>query len=401
MRQAHFLALAVVAAASLGCGDGAQPPTAPSAASAAFTTSALSFSQISAGAAHTCGVTTSHEAYCWGQDTKERLGNGPDAGGGPTPSPVVGGLPFRQVSAGTYHTCGVTVTDEPYCWGFNASGQLGTGDDRNSPVPVFGDFGRLFSTISAGQQHTCGSDFLMCWGNNDYAQLGLGDKLSRSAPEFIDFFVRLGLTPGQVSAGGYHTCVVTVEDTAWCWGRNYRGVLGTGDVLGHRRPVQVVGGHPFSQISAGIWHTCGVTTAGEAYCWGWNAYGQLGNGTGVNSRVPTPVAGGLRFKTVTAGSEHTCGVTTDDRAYCWGHNQYGQLGIGRRADRNRPVPVAGGLRFTDISAGASDAGPRYGFHTCGVTADHVAYCWGANHFGQLGNPVEGFSRVPVAVGEPT
>src|SRR3954454_13399858 len=62
-------------------------------------------------------------------------------------------------------------------------------------------------------------------------------------------------------------------------------------------------------------------------------------------------ATGLAFYQVSAGESHTCGVTTDNRAYCWGSNLGGQLGDGTTTDRLTPAPVAGGFRFHQISAG--------------------------------------------------
>src|SRR5918911_1014143 len=76
----------------------------------------------------------------------------------------------------------------------------------------------------------------------------------------------------------------------------------------------------FRQVSAGEDHTCGVTTENRAYCWGRNVFGELGDGTHNIHLTPVAVAGGLRFAHVSAGSHHTCGVTTDDRAFCWGWN---------------------------------------------------------------------------------
>jgi alpha-tubulin suppressor-like RCC1 family protein len=39
----------------------------------------------------------------------------------------------------------------------------------------------------------------------------------------------------------------------------------------------------------------------------------------------------------------TCGKTYADLAYCWGANGYGQIGDGTSDDRLRPVAVAGPL----------------------------------------------------------
>jgi alpha-tubulin suppressor-like RCC1 family protein len=97
-------------------------------------------------------------------------------------------------------------------------------------------------------------------------------------------------------------------------------------------------------MSPGGTHTCGVTTAGVAYCWGWNFYGEVGDGTTTLRRTPVAVAGGLLFRFSPGSSSlsgvHSCGVTTDDVAYCWGYNFYGQLGDGSTTDRSTPSAVA-------------------------------------------------------------
>src|SRR5204863_405896 len=85
------------------------------------------FIAISAGgfdAGYTCGVNTSGTAYCWGEGGHGELGNGSN-GSSLVPVAASGGLKFSAVDAGwRYHTCGLTTTGAAYCWGFNVWGQL-------------------------------------------------------------------------------------------------------------------------------------------------------------------------------------------------------------------------------------------------------------------------------------
>ena len=151
-----------------------------------------------------------------------------------------------------------------------------------------------------------------------------------------------------------------------------------------------MGGRTFAQISAGGGHTCAVTAAGAAWCWGANSHHELGAGLEDSTvTAPAPVSGGLTLRLVAAGGAHTCGLTTDSLAYCWGKNDVGQLGDSSTTERAAPVAVHGGMHFQSLSAGAS--------HTCGITADLVVYCWGDETRGQLGRDYPQSSSIPVRV----
>jgi alpha-tubulin suppressor-like RCC1 family protein len=308
----------------------------------------LTFIAVSPGYNHSCGLTTGGAAYCWGYNSNGQLGDGTRTTR-LSPVPVSGGLTFAAVSAGAQHTCGVTTGGAAYCWGSNYSGELGastsetcpptSGNCSTTPLAVSG--GLTFAAVSAGTFHTCGlttGGGAYCWGGNSAGELGDGTTTTRGRPAPVAG----GLTFAAVSAGVGHSCGLTTGGAAYCWGDNTEGGLGDGTTTRRLSPVLVAGGLTFAEVRAGGAVTCGVTTGGGAYCWGENGFGQLGDGTTVSYRVsPVPVSGGLSFAAVSAGTYHTCGVTTGGAGYCWGSNYTGQLGDGTTTYRSSsPVRVA-------------------------------------------------------------
>jgi len=255
---------------------------------------------------------------------------------------VAGGHRFRQLRASYRHTCGVTTSYRAICWGRNAEGELGDGTTTPRLKPVWVKGGHSFNHVRAGASHTCGlstAGRVYCWGWNDFGQLGDGTTTRRLVPRAV----LGGLSFREMSSGAASTCGVTMGGQPYCWGRNQYGELGDGTTIQRLRPRAVAtGGVPFDHVTLGVFHACGVTTGDRAYCWGWNFYGQLGDGTNTNRTTPVPVTSELRFSAVNVGvvGTHTCGMTTSRVVYCWGRNGSGNLGDGTQIERRTPVRVA-------------------------------------------------------------
>jgi alpha-tubulin suppressor-like RCC1 family protein len=358
MKPRFASVLAPLLLAALGCQGEPTAPSEPTPRMPERRTSAtvpLTFRQVSAGSFFSCGVTTDNQAYCWGYNANGQLGQGANDGPeqcvgavGPfacstRPVLVTGGHQFLQVSAGSFHACAVTTENEAFCWGDNIDGTLGDGTDEPRYAPV---------AVMGGHQFR------------------------------------------EVRAGLFHTCGLTMDDQAYCWGANDFGQLGDGSTIQHLEPVAVVGGLTFRQLSTsiGIWDfTCGVTSGdNQAFCWGSNRFGQLGVGSNVIRRVrPSPVVGGWKFVQVEAGYHHVCGVTIANRALCWGDGTEAVLGNGRTYLSFWPRQVDGGLSFAQVTAGITQS--------CGITTDQQAYCWGLNTYGDVGDGSTSPALTPVAV----
>jgi len=135
------------------------------------------FDTVSAGFGHTCALSLGR-ALCWGRNDRGQLGtaqaddrcDGIACNVTPARVSTADGLvsmTFTSISAGGDHTCGI-AGGVAYCWGSNQYGQLGlplSVQRSNRPIAV-PSVERLVS-IQAKGIRTCGrtpTGREMCWG---------------------------------------------------------------------------------------------------------------------------------------------------------------------------------------------------------------------------------------------
>jgi alpha-tubulin suppressor-like RCC1 family protein len=332
-------------------------------------------------------------SYGWGINSFGPLGDGTTTSKS-SPVTVIGGINnWAQVSGGYRHSLGVTVSGIAYAWGSNNSGRSGDGTttDRSSPVTVVGGITN-WSQLAAGNGHSLGvtsTGIAYAWGNNSNGRLGDGTDIARSSPVTVIG----GITNwSQLAAGATHSLGLTSTGIAYAWGNNYQGLLGDGTTTTRSSPVTVVGGITnWRQLSLTNNHSLGVTATGIAYGWGRNQYGRLGDGTTTTRSSPVTVVGGItNWSQVSAGGQHSLGLTSTGIVYGWGANAAGQLGDNTTNSKISPVTVVGGItNWSQLAAG--------GYHSLCLTNSGIAYAWGTNGVGQLGDGTTLAKSSPVSV----
>jgi len=247
--------------------------------------------------------------------------------------------------------------------------------------------------ISAGGYHTClitSSGRIKCWGRNNFGQLGDNTLDNRSMPVDVQDSATIA---SIITAGNSHTCIIGSAGFPYCWGYNGYGQLGI-DLGAYfsATPVGVNGlFNDVYTIKAGGYHSCARMDDHGVKCWGWNNYGQLGDNSATTSYIAHDVDGltsGVDW--IALGENHSCALLSGGSVKCWGRNAHGQLGDGTLQSRVTPVQVSGltsGVAW--IAAGA--------YHTCAYMVNGTVRCWGFNASGQLGDGTTTNRRTPVQV----
>ena len=374
-------------------------------------------SQVESGTDHTCAVAAG-AAWCWGDDTGGKVGNGPSTSSAIASRVVditgTGQLTgVAQITAGGSHSCARLTSGQVRCWGGNNAFQLGNGTTTPSehPVIVLNQAGNGPLTgvrqVTAGQAHTCAlleTGGVLCWGGGPGGQLGNGPTTSAALP--VPVLTSTGVLTGvsQISSSSGHTCARRTDRTVRCWGANEVGRIGDGSITDRRKAATVLavsGPGPLTNvvhISAGARHSCAVLANGQARCWGQNDFRELGTGPGGPAVALRPVVVRSRdrgrppldrIRTITAGTFHTCALLRGGQVRCFGIDDDGESGDGVRTGRIGPVPVLSARGLYDPATPGNLTGVAQvsagGNQVCTRRNDGRAHCWGSNDVGQVGS----------------
>lgn len=203
---------------------------------------------VSLGDVSSCALFADGSVKCWGRNSSGQLGTGDTTDAlSPTLVPTLAsGVVAISVGENNVlgglasHACALLADGSVKCWGDNSAGQIGDGTtlQRLVPTAVVGLPAPAVG-ISAGAKHTCAvldTGAVFCWGLNASQQLGDGTVNPRSQPTQV-----IGLTSGMaaVAAGSFHTCAMTTTSDVKCWGDNVYGQIGDGTNIARPQPRDV------------------------------------------------------------------------------------------------------------------------------------------------------------------
>ncbi|WP_158542252.1 hypothetical protein [Lujinxingia litoralis] len=327
-----------------------------------------------------CAVLNNGEPYCWGQNATGNIGFLPNIElYDPTRVPEVPALSHVEMSP--YGVCGLSTTEELWCWGVNVHGQLGHGvkSRHAEPAKVIGE--HRWQAVELSDDTTCGLDTdgeIWCWGRNDTAQVGDGRQVTGHPLRPVRGEARFS----KLVTSYFSNCGQLLDDHRWkCWGRNEEKQMQSTESGSISVPSDLQPWQP-TELALGGMTGCGLVFSGEnrseAMCWGANSSQGLGlNHPSLGLLDPMVMDQGYRsFQEISLNLNHGCGVAGSGEIWCWGNNYYGEVGMNPNLYAGRPRRVEERSDYVSVSAGF--------YHSCGLTAGGEIRCWGNNAYGQLG-----------------
>ncbi len=335
--------------------------------------------QFSAGDRFTCAAVFDGRVLCWGANDLGQLGS-TSALNQAAPTAVPGVADAVQVSAGLGTACARLSGGSVSCWGANGEGQTGASSSSTSTATlVQGIQNAVDITVSNGPSHThaCAAmqgGAVWCWGSNASGELGA----STPSSSYLPLPVPNISTAVEVAAGSGHSCARLSSGQVWCWGAGTAGQLGNGGTTASATPVQVNGIADAAQIAAAGARTCARRTGGTVVCWGDLSIAGLGT-----AASPVALSTVAQAADVTVGPSTICAARTDGSVTCLGTNANGEVGDATTTARTSMTAVKwGGTNATIMAIASASAGTN---HTCLLGSDSSVMCTGDDTTGELGD----------------
>ena len=257
-------------------------------------------SQGLAGAGHTTDV------YAW---TKIPY-LGPDASVGGSSCKIIGLHVSTELNGGEGDACTAYAIDSSYrlwTWGYNGNGECGIGNTTSpqttpqlvSALPnvrmIHARPRMVMAVTNTGQLYT--------WGWNAQGQLGTGNTTAYTSPQLISGATNVydvEVHVGSYYSGGwnYYGCAYYMKNNGELYGSGYNnnGNLGNGNTTNQSAFVRCGTSQTFSEfhvngtseykVVAAIGGVPG-TPNGQFWAWGYNGNYQIGDGTTTTQSTPT------------------------------------------------------------------------------------------------------------------
>ena len=196
---------------------------------------------LAAGGYFTIAATNDGHILSWGSNANGQLGDGSKTDHW-LPTNSYGVATVQQVVGGYGHSCALRADGTAQCWGSNTYGQLGdaTTVDHLNPAPIAAVIPGPLKQLTAGTYHSCGRTTdgrVFCWGYGYDGEIGDLAGVSRSSPTQVSFG---GLTASALATGMYHNCALLSSLSLVCWGANAEGQIGDGTYNSEFGPVPVM-----------------------------------------------------------------------------------------------------------------------------------------------------------------
>jgi alpha-tubulin suppressor-like RCC1 family protein len=295
---------------------------------ACTTESGSTWIDVTCGGGHACALADDGSVTCWGK-----------ASDGQTNPPA--DTKFSSISAGDTHTCGIVKdADTVACWGSN---HLVGGSGESGPPDGY------FLDVSAGKGFTCGVEATthheVCWGSAPTGGPNEEDDTGVYTPpvELV-----------AIDAGESHVCAITVDSTVVCWGADIGKESKTIPDSNHYDTGTEPWPSGVREIGAGRTHSCALVDDGHVWCWGMGQDNQADSQKGP-------------FAHLAVGAQHNCALDAAGSVSCWGDN-----------GDDESDPPEGGGPYDHISAGDE--------FSCAIEHDGPIVCWGNNDLDQSHPP---------------
>ena len=210
---------------------------------------------ISVGGKHSCALvddSVSTEIRCWGSDSKGQMADGYEREDNHSPSKIaqIEGS-WTDISSGDVHSCGILEDSEIYCWGGGEFGQIGDGirSDRFIPTQVVIEGDKKFVSVKSGDFHNCAltsEGEVWCWGWNGYGQIGNGDFEDAFFPSRVD--LGEGVIAKRIFTGPAHSCAIIETDYGYCWGSNTENQISHGEDEGFEEPLRIFPDYKINEV---------------------------------------------------------------------------------------------------------------------------------------------------------